>query len=78
MREENLKSIKRILSKFTETAEEDMVPESKLVADLGLTSFDVVTIVTRFEDEFDIEVPDRDIIRFVTINDILDYIEDKS
>ena len=37
--------------------------DSALVDDLGLSSLDVINIVTAFEDEFGIEVPDRVIIR---------------
>lgn len=67
--------IKSILSKYTE---EEITPESSLMADLGLTSFDLVSIVAKFEDEFDIEVSDRDIMGFVTVNDVIEYIEENA
>ena len=62
-----------ILSKYTEITE--INAESSLMADLGLSSFDVVSIVTDFEEEFDIEISDRDIKGFVCVNDILDYLK---
>lgn len=65
-------TVKSIIANYTE---EEITPESSLLGDLQLTSFDLVAIVGEFEDEFDIEVADRDIMGFVTIQDILDYLE---
>ena len=53
----------------------EITEASALVADLGLSSFDLVSIVTDFEDEFDIEIADREIRKLVTVKDIIDYIE---
>lgn len=65
----------RILEAFTEVEIEKMNKDSKLVADLGLNSFDVVNIVVEFEDEFGIEIPDEDIKEFQTIQNVLDYLQ---
>ncbi len=67
-----LEKIAEILSKYTK---EEITEESTLVNDLGLSSFDIVSIVTAFEDEFDIEISDRDIRKLVSVADIMDYIE---
>lgn len=67
-----LERITEILSKYTK---EEITVESTLVNDLGLSSFDIVSIVTAFEDEFDIEISDRDIRTLVSVADIIDYIE---
>ncbi len=65
--------IKTILSNYTD--EPKIEPQSTLEADLGLSSFDVVEIVTEFEEEFGIEISDRDIGKFVCVKDIVDYLE---
>ena len=67
--------VMNLIGKYTEA--ENITPESALIADLGLSSFDLVGIVADFEDEFDIEVQDRDIMSFVTVQDILNYLEKK-
>ena len=67
--------IVKIISKYTEA--EDITPSSALVGDLGLSSFDVVSIVSEFEEEFDIEVEDRDIPGFVTVGDIQRFLEER-
>lgn len=64
-----------ILAKYTES--DTIKSTSMLKADLDLSSFDLVSIVTEFEDEFHIEIPDRDIEKFVSVKDIIDYLESK-
>lgn len=63
--------VKEILSRFTDA---EITENSTLEADLGLSSFDVVEIVCEFEDAFDIEIPDRDIRKFVRVEDITNYL----
>lgn len=72
-----LGTIQTILSKYTTVSKDEITENSVLTADLGLSSFDVVSIVSDFEDEYDIEIPDRDIRKLVTVMDIMDYIQKK-
>ena len=65
--------VKEILMDYTNATE--ITEDSVLEADLGLSSFDVVSIVTDFEDKFQIEIPDRDIGKFISVKDILEYLE---
>ncbi len=66
-------NVKKILSKYTDEPKIEL--QSTLEADLGLSSFDVVEIVTEFEEEFGIEISDRDIGKFAYVKDIVDYLE---
>jgi len=68
-----LERIRNILSKYTKS--DNILTESILSTDLDLTSFDLVNIVADFEDEFDIEISDRDISTFVTVADIIAYLK---
>ena len=72
-----LNAVQNILLKYTKTDRNSINETTALAADLGLSSFDVVSIVTEFEDEFDIEIPDRDIRKMVTVGDILAYLDEK-
>ncbi len=63
-----------ILSKHVKEGIE-IKPESALVADLGLTSLDIVDIIVSFEDEFDMEIPDQIIPSLSTVQDIANYLE---
>jgi acyl carrier protein len=70
-----LKNVTDILADFTEMEKSLIKPETKLVADMGLNSLDVVNIVVAFEEKYDIEIPDRVIWDFNTVEDILKYLE---
>ena len=48
-----------------------------LKADLGLNSLDLVNLACVVEDEFDIEIPDRNIKDFRTVKDVLVFIEEQ-
>ena len=48
-----------------------------LKADLGLNSLDLVNLACVVEDEFDIEIPDRNIKDFRTVKDVLLFIEEQ-
>lgn len=64
----------KILSTYVK-GDIEIKPESALVADLGLSSLDIVDIIVSFEDEFDIEIPDQIIPSLSTVQDIADYLE---
>ena len=58
--------------------EPDEVNENTdIINDLGADSLDVVDLVMTLEDEFDIEIPDRNIKDFRTVKDVLLFIEEQ-
>ena len=64
-----------IISEYQGIPTSSISADSLLIQDLGFTSYDVVSIVGQFEDEFDIEVPDRKIKTMKTVSDIVVFIE---
>lgn len=70
-----LEQVVSIISEYQGIAQADIHAQSLLIQDLGFTSYDVVSLVGRFEDEFDIEVPDRRIRMMKTVADIVAFIE---
>ncbi|WP_297940539.1 acyl carrier protein [uncultured Campylobacter sp.] len=49
--------------------------ESKIIEDLGADSLDVVELVMALEEKFEVEIPDSDAEKLITINDVVTYIE---
>lgn len=43
--------------------------------DLKINSYDFVQVICAIEDEFDIEIPDRELAKMITVGDVTDYIE---
>lgn len=64
-----------IIADYQDIPADTIHADTQLISDLGVSSFDVVSLVGRFEDEFDIEVPDRKIKLMKTVDDIVKFIE---
>ena len=56
---------------------ENLVEDSRLVDDIGLSSVGVLYIVIAIEEFFDIRFDDVGFADFKTIGDVIDYIEKK-
>ncbi|MGA7278036.1 MAG: acyl carrier protein [Desulfocapsaceae bacterium] len=51
-----------------------VVPEASFVDDLGADSLDLVELIMAMEEKFDIEIPDEDAEKIVTVQDAVDYV----
>ncbi len=49
--------------------------DTVLLSDTGLNSYDLVQLVCSVEDEFDIEIPDKQISKFKTVGDVIEFID---
>ena len=54
-----------------------VTPQARFVEDLGADSLDVVELVMRFEEEFEIEIPDEDAEKITTVSQAISYISDR-
>ena len=69
-----LEKLKEIIKEHT-GSDIDITENTVLLTDLGMSSFDLVQLVCAVEDEFDIEIPDREIKNFKTVGDVIGFIE---
>lgn len=51
-------------------------PEAKFIEDLGADSLDTVELIMALEEEFNIEVPDEEAEKLVSVGDVIRYIEE--
>ena len=49
--------------------------DTVLRTDLKINSYDFVQIICAIEDEFDIEIPDRELAHMITVKDVTNFIE---
>ena len=49
--------------------------ESKIIEDLGADSLDVVELVMALEEKFDVEIPDSEAEKLISIADVVNYVE---
>ena len=49
--------------------------ESKIIEDLSADSLDVVELVMALEEKFEVEIPDSEAEKLISISDVVSYIE---
>lgn len=70
--------VKKIIVEQLGVEEEDVVLEASFIDDLGADSLDIVELIMALEEEFDIEIPDNEAEKIVTVNDAVEYIKSNS
>ena len=70
--------VKSIIAEYLGLKIEDIKLDMGLVEDLNINSYDIMSIVSLFEEEFNIEVPDTDIRLFQRVSDIVEYIKKRN
>lgn len=58
--------------------EEEIKMESSFVNDLGADSLDIVELIMALEEKYDIEIPDEEVEKIVTVGDIVEYVKARS
>ncbi|MEA1934685.1 MAG: acyl carrier protein [Thermodesulfobacteriota bacterium] len=53
---------------------EGVVPGASFVDDLGADSLDLVELIMAFEETFDVEIPDEDAEKIITVQDAVNYV----
>ena len=71
-----LERVKKVIVEQLGVDESEITLESSFVDDLGADSLDVVELIMALEEEFNVEIPDEDAEKIVTVGDALDYIKD--
>lgn len=70
--------VKTIIVDNLGVAAEEVTPKASFVDDLGADSLDTVELVMAFEEEFDIEIPDEDAEKIMTVENAIEYIQKHS
>ena len=76
--EEVFEKVKEIIVEQLGVAENAITEEASFIDDLGADSLDIVELIMALEEEFDIEIPDGDAEKVVTVGDVVDYIKDNA
>lgn len=77
MEKEILKKLQELIREYSGNNDLQISEESSLINDLHLSSLDVISLIGIIEDNFDIEVDDDNIVKMVTVKDVVDYIISK-
>lgn len=72
--EEIRQKIQGIVAEQLGIAEEEILPSSAFVEDLGADSLDVVEVVMAVEEEFEIEIAETEVDNFECVKDLVDFV----
>lgn len=74
--EEVFEKVKGIIVEQLGVTDTTVTMEASFIDDLGADSLDIVELIMALEEEFDIEIPDADAEKVVTVGDVVDYIKE--
>lgn len=74
--EEVFEKVKAIIVEQLGVTEATVTMDASFIDDLGADSLDIVELIMALEEEFDIEIPDADAEKVVTVGDVVDYIKE--
>ena len=70
--------VKQIIVEQLGVDEAEVTPTASFVDDLGADSLDTVELVMALEEAFELEIPDEDAEKILTVKQAIDYIQSHS
>lgn len=68
-------TLKKFLIDELHVNEADITMEAELSGDLGINSLELADLVYACEEKFNLEIADEDLHGFVTVGDVVSYLE---
>ncbi len=72
---EPMDRIKKILVDLLVVDESKITENSSFLDDLGADSLDIIEMIMVLEEEFNIEIPDKDAEKMKTVGDLIKYLD---
>lgn len=70
--------VKDIIAEQLGLSTEEIDDTSKIKDDLGADSLDMVELVMKLEDEFSLKIPEEDLQKIITVEDVAVFIQNKA
>jgi len=67
--------VKELIVEKLGVEESEVVAGARFIEDLGADSLDTVELIMKFEEEFNMEIPESEAEKLRTVQDAIDYIE---
>ena len=68
-------TLKKLLVEELQISEDIITLDAELTSDLGINSIELADLVMLCEDKFDITIEDEDLNAFITVGDVVHYLE---
>ena len=75
--DEIFEKVKNIIVEQLNISKDSVTKDASFIDDLGADSLDVVELIMALEEEFDMEIPDADAEKIVTVENVVEYIRDR-
>ena len=72
---ESMDRIKKVIVDLLVIDESRITENSSFLDDLGADSLDILEMIMIFEEEFKIEIPDKDVEKIKTVGDMIRYLD---
>ena len=67
--------VREIIADKLSISEDEITMDSSFLEDLNADSLDIVELIMALEDELDMEIPDDEAEKFVTVGDVVKFIK---
>jgi acyl carrier protein len=70
-----LETLSEVICRYVEIDPATLTEETNIRSELGLNSLELINIAVAIEDEFNVEIPDREVANLETLGDAIKIIE---
>ena len=67
--------LKDIIGNYVEMDSSEINSQMSLNSEMGIDSFSLVSLICSIENEFGVEIPDYELVKFQTLGDVVSYIK---
>ena len=71
-------NLKKFLIEELHIKSEDITMEAELASDLGINSLELADLVYLCEEKFNVVIDDEDLHNFITVGDVVKYLEENA
>ena len=72
---ELFEKVKGIIVEQLNANAEAVKPDASFIDDLGADSLDIVELIMALEEEFDLQIPDSEAEKIMSVGDVVEYIK---
>ncbi|MCI6770610.1 MAG: acyl carrier protein [Oscillospiraceae bacterium] len=70
-----LEKMRKVICEYADVKPEEITEKTNIRTDLGLNSLELVNMAVAIEDEFGVEIPDREALGIETVADTIELIK---
>ena len=73
-----LEQLKNLFVEYTGNDVDNFSEETVFTVDMVMNSFEIFGLICEVEEHFGIEIPDRELMKLVTVGDLVKYIDENA